>query len=742
MSGNNLAYLPSLKGFYNPPLCRYLPPLPKGVISEWLLSNTNPGDLILDPLGSNPMLALEAANQSRRVLFARNNPIIWLILEALASAPSENQIQSLVSKLLLSRQVDETLDLHLQSIYMTACMECGNTIQPQGFIWEQDALIPTSKVYNCSFCGDTGERTVSEQDIKNLERLGNIRLQRTRAFYRVMQGGDYEKDSIEAALNCFLPRAIYVAMLLINRLDGLILKMSERRLLQAILLSVFDDATSLWRWPEKDQRHLQLSVPTRFIEKNLWLSLDNAAKTWFPGSSPVCVTYWPKLPPPEGGICFYQRQLTDQKGLLQNEKPTAIVSVFPRPNQAFWTLSALWSGWLWGRKGVTPMRSALSRRRYEWHWFAQAISSSIKPLTSSLINDTRAFGLFPQVTGNFYLGLQAGMRIAGFDSVGAAYRAEDDLIQCQWKLASIKINVREKPLRSLIFDFLETRGEPATILEITLQCLTELALAGNLPAQINLLGETLFSKIQEEVSLALRDDQFAQCYKSNLSTGSQWWLSETGSFTMPVSEKVEKTIHGLLLEGKPIDNRDLERLICKQFPGSQTPSAELIRLCLESYADPSLKDSHSYILQAEDSTLNRQNNVNEMRAILSICSEKLGFIQEIDAEFIKWKSSKGQFTHRYFIIITGLISETMLSLSNDDEIRNIIVCPGSRSRLIDYRIKHDPRLEIVAEKNWHFVKFRTLRRLAQYENLTLDAWNEILDSDPPLWDPPSQFQLF
>ena len=91
-----------------------------------------------------------------------------------------------------------------------------------------------------------------------------------------MQGGDYEKESIETALDCYLPRAIYVTMLLVNRLEGLVLEKSERMLLQAILVSVFDEATSLWHWPEKDHRHLQLSLPSRFIEKNLWISLDNA----------------------------------------------------------------------------------------------------------------------------------------------------------------------------------------------------------------------------------------------------------------------------------------------------------------------------------------------------------------------------------------------------------------------------------------------------------------------------------
>jgi len=742
MVRNELAYIPAFKGFYDPPLGRFLPSLPRGVVSQWLEENTKPGDLVLDPLGANPMSAVEAAHSSRRVLFARNNPVIWLILEALASAPTEKQLRGVVSKLLLSRHVGETLDSHLQSVYETTCSECGKRIQPIGYIWEDKIQIPTAKVYSCLQCGDSGERPVSNQDIRNLERLGKISLHRTRAFQRVMQGGDYEKESIESALDCYLPRAIYVTMLLVNRLDGLILEMSERKLLQAILVSVFDDATSLWHWPEKEHRHLQLSLPSRFIEKNLWKSLDSAPDKWDFDGAPISVSYWPKLPPIEGGICLYQRRLADQKELLGAEKPVAVVSIFPRPNQAFWTLSALWSGWLWGRKGVTPMRSALSRRRYDWNWFAQAIRASFNPLASGLAPQTRVFGLFPQVTANFYLGLQAGMRRAGFGTIGAAYRTADDLIQCQWDLITERTCPNDFNMRSSISDFLNNRGEPANFLEIITHCLTEISMSGSDPVSLNAISDSLFSQIQEEMSTILRDGQFVQSFKSSLSGGSQWWLYDSRSAQTPLSERVEIFIRNLLLKAKPIDSRDLERQVCSQFHGSYTPPSELIRLCFEAYADPTFLDVHRFLLQPEESLVSRETDLAEMRKILSSCAEKLRVKLEADAESIVWKTPENHFLYRYFLTDTSIIIKNVLDSPNDEDVKNVVIFPGSRSRLMAYRLKHDPRLEAAADRNWHFVKFRTLRRIGQQENLTLDLWDELLNSDPPFWDPPVQFHLF
>ncbi len=741
MVKNDLPYLPSFSGFYDPPLGRFLPALPKGVISQWLEENTKPGDLVMDPLGANPLSAVEAARTSRRVLFARNNPILWLMLEAIASAPSDTALRGIVNKLLLSRHLDETLDRHLQSIYETTCNLCGKKLQPLGYVWEKDGELPVAKVYACPHCGDSGEKPVSEFDIQNLGRLGKISLHRTRASQRVMQGGDYEKESIETALDCYLPRAIYITMLLVNRLEGLELDKSERLLLQAILVSVFDDGTSLWHWPEKDRRQLQLSVPSHFIEKNLWISLNTAPEVWKQDGEVVPVSYWPNLPPIDGGICLYQRRLADQKSLLENEKPKALISIFPRPNQAFWTLSALWSGWLWGRKGAIAMRSALSRRRYDWDWFAQAIRASFQPLEPGLIQGTKIFGLFPQYTPNFYLGLQTGINMAGFNASGAASRSADDLIQCQWVLNSGSPLSENLNLRSLIEDFFNDRGEPANYLEIIMHCLTELSLLGKLPETSSVVSESLFSEIQNETTAILRDGQFLQSFNSGQTGGSQWWLCDPKQAQIPLSEQVEAAIRNILLKKDPVIKHNLEKQICSQYRGSLTPPAELIKLCLESYADPIVKAIHHYLLHPDEDLKKRNLDLIEMRSLISRCAEKLRINEKSNEGSIVWKTQGNLISYRFFIIDSCSISKIIQETLSDEGVNNVILFPGSRSRLLAYRLKHDPRLEAAAEQNWYFVKFRTFRRLAQQENLTLDLWKEILVSDPPLWDPPLQFQL-
>ena len=70
----------------------------------------------------------------------------------------------------------------------------------------------------------------------------------------------------------------------------------------------------------------------------------------------------------------------------------------------------------------------------------------------------------------------------------------------------------------------------------------------------------------------------------------------------------------------------------------------------------------------------------------------------------------------------------------------MIILPGSRARLLSYKLRRDPRLAKSAQ-GWHFLKFRHLRELAAQEGLSADAWLSAIAEDP-LTDEATQMQLF
>lgn len=698
---------------------------------------------MVDPIGANPLLALEAAHCGRTILCARNNPVLWLMLETLSSAPSQQDIASVISKLLLSRQDGTSLEEQLKALYETQCYECGEILQPVGFIWEEGAQAPSRKIYDCPACGAEGEKPVSDADLQSIRNLGNTGLQRTRAFQRAAPDSPFEQDSINAALNCYLPRSIFTTMLLVNRLEQLELDKNERRLLQAVLLTVFDDANCLWYWPLRDHRPLKLSMPSTFFEKNLLLSLETAVRQWQSPFERIPVADYPQLPSGAGGISLYQRRSGDQDDLAADSaRLDAFITIFPRPNQAFWTLSALWSGWLWGQKGATPMRSALTRRAYDWRWFAQAINAATNTLGGAAHQGLPAFGLFPEATPNFYLGMMAGMHTAGFSLNGYAYRPAASLIQNQWQVDRPPDAEKSPNIQELLRVYLRARGEPATFNELMVFCISETVVEKALPKDIGGVDESLYRQMAETVSASLRNENFAIVYPSSVYTGSRWWLADARGSQAPLAERVEQFILDELWKKPRARLFEIETRVNEHFPGALTPARLLIQSTLESYCEPPEAGEDWYSLRPNENRASRQGELREANALLVQIGQSFGYqVSEPKHNTLLWQNRAGTIVTQFFLRATCDISNPVFHLPNEQGVMKVIVIPGSRSRLLAYRLREDPRLASALDHDWHFLKYRHLRRLAAREALTLELWETLLDGDPPLWEPVEQTPL-
>ncbi|HEY60618.1 MAG TPA: hypothetical protein G4N92_08060 [Anaerolineae bacterium] len=744
MQQKDFAYLPPIVGNYKPPLDRFLPPVPRGVISTWLKNNLPPGSVVIDPLGANPMLALEAARAGYRVLMAANNPILKLMSSELARSSQEADYQTALVKLLASPHAEESLESHLQSLYLTPCNSCSRLVQARGFIWEKGKKLPIARVYACPFCGDEDMQPITTHDLKTLESIGNIAMHRSRALQRVLLGGEYEQRSLEDALDCYSPRSIYITVTLMNKLDSLDLTHEQHQQLQALLLVVFDQANVLWHWPEQDFRPRQLFIPAYFIEKNLYLALEEAYSFWVHDEPAVEITHCPDLPPAEGGICLYQRQSRQKLQLAGQDKPQAVLTVFPRPNQAFWTFSALWTGWLMGRKGIQPIRSALERRRYDWYWLARALHAAIQPLAAELVQDLPFFGLFSEPTPANLLAVLAACHASGFALEGFAFREEDKLIQCHWCLGEQQKETASVEMdticRQSISDILLVRGEPADYHKLAYTCSAHLARSGGLPTDMHELEPDFYQQLSGVASAILRDPTFLITYKGETTGGNRWWLAHDKDAAQSLSDLVEVEILGVLREKKEIAFADLDKLMCQRFPGKLVPSREFMQHCLDSYADMRSDAVDVYCIREQEDLSARQTDLQEAQKLLAELAKRLGYSIG-SGHILHWRDSKGLLAYTFFLTATSIIGSTVLGKIPCPPDKCVLVFPGSRSRLLHYKIRHNPRLKTELDSGWHFLKLRYLRKLAERHNLTLELWQELLDGDPPLWEPPKQLKI-
>ena len=384
------------------------------------------------------------------------------------------------------------------------------------------------------------------QDIARAERFTSGELHRARALERVTPLDDPDRAYVVEALSMYLPRTMYGLVTLVNKLESF--PPARRRSLAALLLSVFDQTNVLWPQPAGRGRPRQLTTPPRFLEKNIWLALEAAVQSWtdsLGSPSPLPVTVWPDLPPESGGICIFEgrlKDLADQRrhgtGPIFNAE--AALTALPRPNQAYWSLSALWAGWLWGHAANATFKSVLHRRRYDWEWHTEALYSAMRSLFALLPPGTPGLGLIGESEPGFLSAALLAAELAGFDLQDVALRLDEGQAQILWMRSAADLMERRPPagarpqnlpaaIQGAVQDYLRQTGEPASYAHLQAAALHSLARSHRLMTAES--AESPAAERYKQLTTALEEafvspNAFSRYGGSSrsLETGL-WWLT-------------------------------------------------------------------------------------------------------------------------------------------------------------------------------------------------------------------------
>jgi len=429
----SMQYISSGKLETSSPLQRFLPPVAEGVARSFIQGLKPSTGWILDPFAALPRQAVEMARSGHKVLVTAGNPVSRFLLDLAAHPPKQPDLQAALADLAAARKEGKRLETHLQSLYFTSCDNCHRELSAEAFLWDGKTGALVGRIYNC-VCGSGGEHPATFADIENAARWAlTDGLHRSRALERVAPGTDPDRPFAEEALSFYLPRAVYAIGMIVNRLDGLSPSQERRRCMSALLLHALDYANALWPHTTERPHPRQLSLPPIYRENNLWLALEAGVKAWASPENSIPLTLWPDEPPDSGGLCIFEGHLRDLLPEMEGIPIKAVVAAIPRPNQAFWTLSALWSGWLWGHEAVGPFKSALRRRRYDWQWHAGALKALFGNLAEIILPETPFFGMLADPEVSFASAVILAGQVVGFEITGIAMRAETEPIQVLWK---------------------------------------------------------------------------------------------------------------------------------------------------------------------------------------------------------------------------------------------------------------------------------------------------------------------
>ena len=726
-----IAYVPGNPVRGASPLARFLPPLEQGSVASALQEFGNKGDRILDPFGASPRLAVEAAREERAVLVAVNNPIARYVLEHTAAPFTVQDLQSALARLSTAPKDGGRLEPFMLDLYQTQCSRCQKWISADYFVWDKEEGEPVLKFYSCPHCSHTIEEATNEGDLLRAHEHERSGLQHAMALEQLAPQGSPERQLAEEALDVYPSRAVYAVVTLLNKLDQL----DADEAVRALMLSALDQANALWGHPEGRSRPLQLSASARFLEHNVWRALEQAAGHWAMSDPNVGLrewTEWQNLEP--GTITIYPGPVRELATKLPSGQVQQILTVIPRPNQAFWTLSALWASWLWGREAAEPLRAALHRRRYDWAWHASALRSTLRTMKEAVGQHAQVMGFIPDAEPGFVAATLAGFDGGGYRLTGRALRLEGQAILTWERAASSERAVDPNGLRESMSQAarksLEVRGEPARYALPHIAAFSALAekrlLAGVRPSETR----SALGVIGEQLDEVLSDRQiFLHIGRGLEPESGRYWLADDLQVDESLADRIEDIVLAELRSTDGITAVGVDTRLCKELPGLLTPDRRLLMVTLRSYAEQDPED-RLWRLRSEDQPEARKRDLEDILSLLKSLGVQLEYeVSGTDA--IEWTDRSDQSSLLFRVDETAKLGSVMRGHARSSAEIEAIVLPGGRGALVAEKARRDLRLQAWLESGLHIIKYRHVRRLSEDTTLSRENLFERLALDPP-----------
>lgn len=712
------------------PLARFIPPMDHGVIDQMLHNLELTGSRLLDPFGVSPRVPIEAAKAGCAVVVIANNPISRFVLEKTLDPLDVTTLRAALAQIATLPKDGTRMENFLLALYSSRCARCGEVVAVDFFVWDKELGGPSSKVYACDHCAHAGEVPATDEDWERALDYSRRGLHHAMAVEQVAPPGDPDRRHAEAALAAYPGRSIYAITTLLNKVRQLVIEPELEAAVHALLLSAFDAGNSLWGYPDGRERPRQLVASQRYREFNLWRALEQAVGIWAmvdPGLESIELDSDTELE--SGKVHIFHGSYTQLKDLLGEGSLDHLITVPPRPNQAFWTLSALWAAWLWGQTAAAPIKVALRRRRYDWAWHAGALHTVIQQISPLLRTPAKSAVYLPESEPGFVAALFSSFNAAGFDLIGRALRAHEGHAVALWQRGDPGARQTDlafvpQSLIKVCQKVLKRRCEPASFAVVHAAAWTYLTDEHYPRSLWDSDTRQMMQKIGETLSEILNDGRIFQRLGRGveLETGL-YWISGEVDCGLTLFDRVEQLVLQALRAQPYLYMEDLDREVCDVLNGLETPGKRLVLTALRSYAEPT--EQNRWTLRPEDHELARNDDREEIRADLINLGRRLGFSVQ-DHDLIDWDGTDGR-AYRFLIRETAMLGDIKM----DPEGALTVVMPGGRASLLAEKSRRDPRIRQWLESGPRILKFRHVRRLVSETTLTRENLIERLAIDPP-----------
>lgn len=798
-------FIPGRQGKRGIPLESYLQLMPANVVARYVAQYTNRGELLLNPLAQTGTSLLEAVAQGRTAIASSFNPINTLLVRGLLTLPSPEEIDAATVRLGDSLKRDVPLRDHINQLYASACHRCLEPVTVEYFLWYGDDHRPAEKYYRCPQCAGEGQYPVQERDLEALDSIERHGVHYWYLLERLASRHEPERGLAEELLDLYTARNLYALTDLSMKIETLFADSPLRTALQLMLLRCLDTCSKLDPASPPRPTALRLQPPSRFVERNVWHAFEESYRQVRRLSLRSPPAPQPLLDHLDSEDLTHAAVVNQPVRTVAATLPPASVSLVllspPPYYRPFWTLSYLWSGWLWGRDKAALFKPLLRRKLMGWSWYRRSLSAAVRTLHRALRPKGRVVLLLDEVTLTHISNLILA-------AVGAAFKLERILYQPE------DIHPASEPMRApegsyrLAFTSdqhsTEESEEPsvpqlaATLqkraLNATIELLRERGEAlhfGWLHSAIyrrwgrdGLLRQTL--RLHKKVSVdEFLQEQMEGALEEGLTTGtlellptspepeeqpSLWWLHGKGYPARPLGDRVERAVSEALRAERDMAYQPLEDSIHPLFPGPFTPGPGLVDACLRSYAVQEEASGH-YHLRPEEEETYRQEETDQALTLLVELGHRLEYdvslggddghrpgerLRDILSRLrldqrsplpktmdVAWEE-KGKARHLFAFHQTTILAD--LLRDNSPVWRQgtrYIVIPDRRLDLLRYRIAAELLLRrALDEGGWSFIKLKPLQTLCSKEQVVRQDLTQIVGLEPLIESPEAQLPLF
>jgi hypothetical protein len=516
----------------------------------------------------------------------------------------------------------------------------------------------------------------------------------------------------------------------------------------------------------------RLQPPLRFVERNVWRLFEAVAHQQA-ASSPATPSlvlqvdlHWvTKLPSSSQGLVWVHNLGAGTVGRgLMPESVSLVLAAPPRPSPIFWSLSYLWTGWLFGPDEATKLKGLALQKWPDWAWYQATMAAALRVLRPVFRFDGTCVLAFHALSPQQASAIVLAALAAGYEIESWQHRATGEH---QFTLVPGPLHAprtqEPEALRPRVVaesakaaaDFVRARGEPLQTETLHIAAWHRLMRKGLLEAAQASLPTSralgwLNAAIGEGLEAAQRSDLAMVPGDDGRPIG--WWLNKVGrQIANPLSDRVEEAVLAALRDadarkGEPMEEVAFVQSMYRRFNGPLTPDAGLVHACLQAYGEET-SPGHWQLRPAEREEAWREGMKAGMRDLLAL-GERLEYrARQWGRDFeVVWEE-EGRPWATFSLTATASVARFLPHVDSppsqpETRWRNLVI-PAARTGLWQHKLGTQPWLaQRIKAGGWTFIKLEHLQDLAARDALTRHDFTAIVGLVPLIESGEGQLPLF